>query len=91
LLLREILFLSSSHGLAFYNDLRDTLKKLEKKVNDFYQKREKEKAEFLAKKVKDGNFCLCPCFTAVQEFIEEDLSAESSIFCFNSSTIKLKS
>jgi len=43
-----------SHGLAFYNDLRDTLKKLEKKVNDFYQKREKEKAEFLAKKVKDA-------------------------------------
>lgn len=48
------MLLDFSHGLTFYNDLKDTLKKLEKKVDDFYQKRGMEKAKFLEKKTKDS-------------------------------------
>ena len=52
--LSDDVFFYCSHGLTFYKDLKETLTKFEKKVGDFYQRREKEKAKFLEKKKKDS-------------------------------------
>ena len=44
----------SRRGLAFYKDLKETLSKLSKKVDEFCQKREKDKAKFMELKKKEG-------------------------------------